>query len=378
VGDRIGYSLIYNRLSLAASKGLYGHEGIKMTDLNSSNNSSLTSLETTNTLKGVAILTVLINHYLNFNVSGDYLGFANLWVSMFFIVSGYGIYLSLERKFTQGFTFRGLLIFYCHRFVRIFPFLWLALLLWNFLGVFKVSIWMILGVHGEGIFWFIPALLQCYLISIFIFYKLTKNPKIFTIILTIIVFLFNIFAVYKQIPEYITEFLTFTNSSYRGVFLLNILLFSFGMQLSHYFSSKPTGLPKSKTSKQGAFFFLLILIIFICIAFAKYFLLPPLQFYFQIVPLLLIGLLCFYSLRSHVKNSLLAYLGSISYPLYLFHGVFYLFIARLDQFQKNSITGLSWTIILFPILIFLCIKVEEITSFLGKKLVSKINYLGGE
>jgi len=349
-----------------------------MTDLNRSNNSSLTSLETTNTLKGVAILTVLINHYLNFNVSGDYLGFANLWVSIFFIVSGYGIYLSLERKFIEGCTFRGVLIFYYHRFVRVFPLLWLALLLWNLLGNSKVSIWMILGIHGEGLFWFIPALLQCYLISIFIFYKLTKDPKIFTIILTIIVFLLNILAAYKQIPEYVTEFLVFTNANYRGVFLLNILLFSFGMQLSHYFSSNPTCLPRSKTSKQGAFFFLLILIILICIAFAKYFLPTSLSFYFQIVPLLLIGLLCFYSFRSHVKNSLLAYFGSISYSLYLFHGVFYLFVARLDQFQKNSITGLSWTIILFPIFIFSCTKIEETTSFLGKKLVSKINYLGGE
>lgn len=349
-----------------------GTSGINMTNLNRNDNLLVTSLETTNTLKGIAILTVLMNHYLNFNLLGDYAGFANLWVSIFFILSGYGIYRSIERKFIQGLTFRGLLAFYYHRLVRIFPLLWLALFLSSLLGVFKVSIWMVLGIHGEGSLWFIPALVQCYLISIFIFYGLKKNSKMFMIVLTMTICLFDIFFIYRAMPEYITELLIFTNSNYRGVFFLNILLFSFGMHLSHYFFLKPTLSSRIKSNKASILFYLFTLIIFISIAIGKYFLSTSLQFFFQILPLIMIGLLCFYSLRNRIKNSFLAHLGSISYSIYLFHEIFYFVIAKLNQFHKNSLTVLIWTVLLFPVFIFLCTKLEEAVSFLGGRLASQI------
>ena len=42
------------------------------------------SFEPTNTLKGIAIIAVLINHYLNMNVSTDSSGFANLLLARIF------------------------------------------------------------------------------------------------------------------------------------------------------------------------------------------------------------------------------------------------------------------------------------------------------
>ncbi len=49
--------------------------------------------------RGFAIASIMINHYLNVYVKGDFSGFGNATITIFFILSGYGIYFSLERRF---------------------------------------------------------------------------------------------------------------------------------------------------------------------------------------------------------------------------------------------------------------------------------------
>ena len=79
------------------------------------------TVKTTNTLKGIAITSVLINHYLNNYVQGDSSGFANLWISVFFILSGYGLFHSFSQHKIESFTKKNLKTFYINRFLRIFP-----------------------------------------------------------------------------------------------------------------------------------------------------------------------------------------------------------------------------------------------------------------
>jgi peptidoglycan/LPS O-acetylase OafA/YrhL len=55
--------------------------------------------DATNSLKGFAILIVLANHFLNQYVDpNNFSGLANATLSIFFIVSGYGIAHSLEQR----------------------------------------------------------------------------------------------------------------------------------------------------------------------------------------------------------------------------------------------------------------------------------------
>ena len=95
------------------------------------------TFESTNTLKGIAITAVLINHYLNRNLSGDYFGFATQWLSLFFMLSGYGIYLSLEKFSIENgkLTIKNILSFYFLRIVRIFPLFIMAYILQQILFV---------------------------------------------------------------------------------------------------------------------------------------------------------------------------------------------------------------------------------------------------
>jgi peptidoglycan/LPS O-acetylase OafA/YrhL len=76
----------------------------------------------TETLKGLAIITVLINHYLNDNFSNNYGGFANTTISIFFLLSGYGIYSTLNKRFADNkFSWQALGSFYYDRLIRVFP-----------------------------------------------------------------------------------------------------------------------------------------------------------------------------------------------------------------------------------------------------------------
>jgi len=116
---------------------------------------------------------VIINHFLNKYVSGEYAGYACIWVTIFFFLSGFGIAKSLNHRFPspQDISLRSLTRYYFDRFVRLYPLLWLALL-FDYLMIGKsAGVWEVMGISGKGHYWFISALIPCYLLSP-LFYRL--------------------------------------------------------------------------------------------------------------------------------------------------------------------------------------------------------------
>lgn len=191
---------------------------------------SLESIEATNTLKGIAISVVLINHYMNLNISGDNRGYANLWISIFFILSGYGLFQSLSYRFGgNSYNAKALFSFYFQRFIRIFPLLWIA---WFFELIIRrgdLSFWIPAGIHGSGHYWFIPALLQCYIISPVIYRAIKKSPIISLVILIAAFVSINFLFLSSHVPSVITKLADFTRSKWRGLYFLNIVIFAFGL-----------------------------------------------------------------------------------------------------------------------------------------------------
>jgi peptidoglycan/LPS O-acetylase OafA/YrhL len=107
-----------------------------------------TTYNSTDTLKGLAVISVLINHYLNMNMQGDCKGFANLIIAIFFIVSGYGIYCSLEHLVRNDkLTFKLVTTFYCTRIIRIFPLYWVAYITESVLFGQDISISSFFAIH---------------------------------------------------------------------------------------------------------------------------------------------------------------------------------------------------------------------------------------
>jgi peptidoglycan/LPS O-acetylase OafA/YrhL len=176
---------------------------------------NIKSIETTNTLKGIAISAVLINHYLNLNISGDSTGFANAWIAIFFFLSGYGLFHSLTRH--NLYNAREWFLFYYQRIVRVFPLLWIAWFIDLIVRRGNISLWTPTGIHASGHYWFIPALLQCYLVSPVIYLAIKKRPIISLFTLLGILISVNYFLLGHQAPAFITKIAKFIHANWRGI-----------------------------------------------------------------------------------------------------------------------------------------------------------------
>ena len=334
-----------------------------------------TTFESTNTLKGVAILAVLINHYLNHNVSGNYLGYANLWISLFFIVSGYGIYFSLQELVAKagGFNLRNIATFYYYRIVRIFPLFWLAYVIQQSLFDQEIHLYSLLGIHGTGHYWFVPAILQCYLIAPVIF-LVTTHHRLRALVLGLFLFVIaNLFIIADYLPEAFVNELKFIHLKWRGVYFLYILVFSLSMLIPQSLATRG-GEARPEKYFYVVMLFLLILVVMISVqmqidhyegrTFNE-------KFWATIIPLVLMTLMSIYIIANGLSVKFLSWLGRRSYSLYLFHVSYFFLINRIFQINKDSLAELLILLVLFPVFLIFC----TATDALGNRLSSSLRKL---
>ncbi|MFQ5493548.1 MAG: acyltransferase family protein [Candidatus Dojkabacteria bacterium] len=139
-----------------------------------------------NIIKGIAILGVVIGHYLNSNTEINAFGYAYHWIILFYLTSGYGIYYSLQKRFSGNVQIGKIATYYFDRFMRIMPLFYLVI------GLFVISfkmpfpnIYTLLGIRTQGA-WFIASIMHCYLFSVPLFYLMRKlGNRSFLIILSV-------------------------------------------------------------------------------------------------------------------------------------------------------------------------------------------------
>jgi peptidoglycan/LPS O-acetylase OafA/YrhL len=179
-------------------------------------------------LKGIAIAAVVINHYINDFLPGEFGGYASGIIAVFFVLSGYGIYFSFEKNASSRLTARQLLGFFVNRAIRIYPLYWTSLTLSAITLQTPYSLGVIMGnpfVKAPGIYWFISAIIQCYLVSP-ILYALMKRAGIkrylaMVSIATLSVYFLQV-TVLNNFPR------TF---AYRSFPFAHILLFASGLSM---------------------------------------------------------------------------------------------------------------------------------------------------
>lgn len=144
----------------------------------------------TTALRGLAILSVILGHYAQYFATNHYddwfRGYAYGIVGVFFVLAGYGSFFSLKRRLDiKERKFKQVLIYWGQRALRIYPLYWFALIitplyLHEYFLIYKVDIYsfgIFLGlpfVNSPGIFWFVPAILQCYLLAPLFYFLLNK------------------------------------------------------------------------------------------------------------------------------------------------------------------------------------------------------------
>lgn len=322
-----------------------------------------------NTLKGVAITVVLINHYLIMNVTANSAGFANAWIAVFFILSGYGIFHSLERRFSESINKNNLLLFFYHRLIRIFPLLWIAWLIELAVRGNNVSFWVPLGIHGSDHYWFIPALLQCYLLSPLIFLSMKTRPVITFVVVTILLVITNYLILNDHLHQSMITLSNFINADWRGGYFVYILMFTAGMALPAILR-KTTSKPKKTRHIYNVWFWVFFFSITLGMVFLKQAatnsLLQP--WLFNLTPLFPIALLCLYALAFPVRSRCFEYLGKLSYALYLFHMSYYHLISDKGDFPKNSLSELLWFLLFLPFFIYMCQYFDRLGNRINTKL----------
>ncbi len=185
-----------------------------MADLTTRNTRGITEY-----LKGLAILAVFVNHFMNGFVTDSVVGYANGFIAVFFLLSGYGIYLSLERMSSN--KDRNLLVrFATRRLVRIYPLFWVWCILHGFtngwLGFFALDF------YEPRSPWFIPAIVQCYIAAPFVFLVITRIGVVWSSVVFMALFIVLNGVLLPMGVDPVEAI------GFRGLLSLHILLFALG------------------------------------------------------------------------------------------------------------------------------------------------------
>lgn len=351
------------------------------------------SWNTLSYFKGIAILSVLVAHFgLYFAYDfyhGRIDGYANGIISIFFVAAGFAIYHSLERRTAEGPMGPGKLVrFYLDRAMRILPLYWVALLItplyypeFAFLQHFSLkTLAVFLGfpfIRAPGVFWFVTAILQCYLAAPFFYWALKRmgtNGYLKTNMIAggfLLLITYSVFIFRPQIRNNL-EPSAFINSFFykdRNFFLANLLLFSLGMSIVPVIREYAVRL-------RSFWMFAVSLIVF---AFSIFYTRQPDTLFKNssafIMCLLMASVygLCLTSIVIQPPlplGRIIEFIGSHSYPQYLYHLIFFGVLARVGIIDsaRPALSALL-TAALYPVFLLVCAGIEKYERSLVRRIV---------
>lgn len=343
--------------------------------MKSNSKSKISTRKATDTIKGIAILSVLINHYLMSFTSLKEGGLANTVILVFFLLSGYGISISLHKKNIDTFYFNNWLSFYFNRFIRIFPLYWIALLLEMIVTARSFSFLSFFGFEAGGHYWFISAILECYIITpilVNIFNYKKSNRLIFTVITVAFVILYFGQIYYDGLGNFL-HLLQLQKSPYKEIYFLNIYIYIIG-----FFLGK-VSLHRSKTQLETEIKSWIHRSICISLFVFITFYLVADTYYIDLNLLVIVSLIIIttvYYIRNNNYNiKLISFLGRLSFPVYLFHMSYYAIFENMKFLQHSAKNSLILIVLLFPVFMAFCrlaVELEQRIVFFLKERVIKV------
>jgi len=318
-------------------------------------------IEELDALRGIAAISVVLFHYFfrynqlfgHPNMDGAFFAYGKYGVELFFIISGFVIFWSLN-------SIKKPLDFVVSRFSRLYPVYWIAVILtFLFVGFFELPgravdlpsfIGNFLMFHDyfdipsvDGVYWTLKVELTFYL-WILVILSLKKLHKINIIILFALILSALIHLKIIHLPRQVKELLMF---QWFALFSIGICLY------------------KISNKKHNTFTFVnltLSLLITILIFSFKSFIIYSC---FTIILYLAVN-----NKMSFLRNKKLIFLGTISYSLYLIHqNIGYIIIRKGYQYDIHPIISITIAIIFTIGLSFLLNKyIEKPTGKFIKKI----------
>lgn len=328
-------------------------------------------------IKGIVIGVVMMAHYASyyyFDVYNRWLfEYASEAVSVFFILSGYGLYYSLDRRRARTAATRRLTDFYFRRALRIYPLYWLSLFITPLLlpgygyemlhepSLHTLGIYLAFPlVVAPGVYWFIPALMQCYLVAPLCFRLLKRLGTGRYLLLAATgtalcfpgtYFVHSLAGRLHIDPQALL---------YRNFLFANILLFALGM-------AAPVMVERYRREPASYVWLAASLVLFLTAAYITRF--PDLLFarsnlYFTPLFLWSAALFCFFMIAAAPPLPFgrgIAFAGRYSYPLFLFHRAAFGFLFLIGVIEVDSGVSLVATVLLMPLIMAACYLLERLS-----------------
>ncbi|GAB61623.1 MAG: hypothetical protein DWB56_05035 [Candidatus Jettenia sp.] len=311
-------------------------------------------------LKGFSIIIIILHHYIINYLPDHFNFFGNHFVAIFFILSGYGIYYSLNNNsHNNGNLLPFLSKFYWKRAIRIYPLYWL----WFFLdqagdknshvSLSSLLDFFLLRITDPPDHWFLHALIPCYIISPVFFSLLEKYHKAYLPIIIGTFILLNPLLYYIGVPEVRTW-------KYVNLYLTHVLLFSLGMYIPSF--------QYLKQLRQNRIF---LFGLFLCMIFSFFqtssnaFFYRSKNYEYLFIMLFIASTFSFtfYFIHSNINPPLYSFMkkiGIYTYSLYIFHGMYFTVLCFVHIIKNDSYASLMLTIVLFPLFFVCCGFLEEL------------------
>ena len=327
----------------------------------------------------------MLGHYAQYMASDYYAswfrGYAFGVVAVFFVLAGHGAFFSLRKRLGANDLKGAMPAYYLDRALRIYPLYWVALLLTASyfpeyelayrLDVYTIAIYLAVPfVNAPGIFWFVPAIVLCYLLAPFIYRLLAKVGvgRFLAIALGTVPLSLAVSFFYLSSVDPDAGIFSWSNLNilfYKHYFLSPVLLFSLGLAMAEIISRYRLA-PRGKILL-GPAVFLFVLLLFLTRG--------SYSFYHQQYDSLLILLapmfiascftLCLAAIAADFSVPLAGVLGDpgrLSYPLYLFHMLYIALLARFGLIRDNDLRSLLVFLMLLPLLVLLFHGIEHVYS----------------
>jgi peptidoglycan/LPS O-acetylase OafA/YrhL len=336
-------------------------------------------------LRGIAAMIVLISHYSwayhhYFNILKPekiYFKYGDWGVQFFFIISGFVIFMTLEKVATVR-------EFALARFFRLYPVYWICMFLtltflyflpfpnWGPFSIVVIlkNLTMLQGFmrtnHVDQVYWSLCIEVAFYAIMGFVFYiKKMKQIELVCLLWLIL----SLVVIYFDFPlkKYVVVLLIL---KYAPLFISGIMFY------------------KIKNGIATVWNHLLVIASFVVFLLIIY--TDRIQYDLDFIPFILILIVyatfyfLMYNTSKILRNPILLFLGSISYPLYLLHNVIgYSIITRLRLYTDNIYIYTGITTIITMSLAYLVSKYAEkpLMEFykikFSKKKLKQINLNNG-
>ena len=316
------------------------------------------------------MLTVMANHYLNYYVSGNYYGIANAVIAIFFVISGYGIYGSLEKRFSSGAEVgKVVLAFWVDRLLRIYPLFLLAIIIQSFVLGKKYQFIAYLGMRGPDQFWFVTAIMLCYAVAPFFSLYLQKmGARRFALVLIGHFLFWNLFgmgASYANFP--FNKYFWQDPLAYRGLFLSYFVLFGLGMcfaKQEHALSLKvPRGRFGRLCENLSLFAALaLLLVVWKSLTIGNLQNAEQLKIVVDVI-FYAVGMYAFWRfLVNGIRIPWMRFFGEYSLSIYLFHLVYFKLLEAVYLIKSGVWQSVFWVLAGLPLFFLLCMFSERVVA----------------